>query len=124
MTSTHKNQQVDTCFRVLRRLQDDPEMSQRDLAEAVGVSVGCINYVISALIESGLVKPGSLAAADDKRRHAYILTPEGIAQKAALARVFILRRIKEYESLGEEIKALNEEIEVDFFDAENMVLKS
>lgn len=88
-------------------------MSQRELAEAVGVSVGGIHYVLNALIEKGLVKLGNFSASDDKRRYAYILTPKGIARKANLTRAFLVRKMEEYEELRAEILALTEEVEGD-----------
>ena len=111
MTSKRAKLQEDTHFRVLRLLQENPEMSQRELAEAVGVSVGGMHYVLNALIEKGLVKLGNFTAAEDKRRYAYILTPKGIASKAALTRGFLARKMKEYEALKAEIEALAEEID-------------
>ncbi|MGE3643995.1 MAG: MarR family EPS-associated transcriptional regulator [Beijerinckiaceae bacterium] len=111
MTSKRSNLQVDTNFRVMRLLQENPELSQRELAEAVGISVGGIHYVLRALIGRGLVKLGSFQAAKDKRRYAYILTPKGIAKKAALTRAFLARKMEEYEALHEEIEALKKESE-------------
>lgn len=113
MTSKRAELQKDTHFRVLRLLQENPEMSQRELAEAVGVSVGGIHYVLNALIDKGLVKLGNFTAAKDKRRYAYILTPKGIARKAALTRAFLVRKIEEYEALKEEIEALSSELEIE-----------
>jgi len=81
-------------------------MSQRELADAVGVSVGGIHYVLNALIAKGLVKLGNFTAAEDKRRYAYVLTPKGIARKLALTRAFLARKLEEYEALREEIEAL------------------
>ena len=106
MTSKRTKLQEDTHFRVLRILQENPEMSQRALAEAVGVSVGGIHYVLNALIEKGLVKLGNFTAAEDKRRYAYVLTPKGITRKAALTRAFLARKMKEYEALRDEIEEL------------------
>lgn len=106
MTSKRSKLQEDTHFRVLCLLQENPEMSQRELAEAVGASVGGIHYVLTALIEKGLVKLGNFTAAEDKRRYAYVLTPKGIARKAALTRAFLVRKMNEYEALREEIEAL------------------
>ena len=113
MTSKRTKLQQDTHFRVLRLLKENPEMSQRDLAEAVGASVGGIHYVLNALIDKGLVKLGNFTAAEDKRRYAYVLTPRGIAQKAALTRAFLVRKMEEYEALKEEIEALSSELEND-----------
>lgn len=113
MISKRTKLQEDTHFRVLRLLQENPEMSQRELAEAVGVSVGGIHYVLNALIDKGLVKLGNFKAAEDKRRYAYILTPKGLAEKASLARKFLARKIAEYEALKAEIDAIASEIDGD-----------
>ena len=111
MTSKRTKLQEDTHFRVLRLLQENPEMSQRELAAAVGVSVGGIHYVLNALIDKGLVKLGNFTAAEDKRRYAYVLTPKGVVQKVALTHAFLARKMAEYEALKEEIEALTSEIE-------------
>lgn len=111
MTSKRTKLQEDTHFRVLRILQENPEMSQRELAEAVGVSVGGIHYVLNALIDKGLVKLGNFTAAEDKRRYAYVLTPKGIARKAALTRAFLVRKMEEYEALRDEIEALQSDLD-------------
>ena len=88
-------------------------MSQRELAEAVGVSVGGMHYVLNAFIEKGLVKLGNFSASQDKRRYAYVLTPKGLARKAALTRAFLKRKMQEYEALKEEIEALSSELKSD-----------
>jgi EPS-associated MarR family transcriptional regulator len=106
MTNRRDKLQEDTHFRVLRLLQANPEVSQRELAEAVGVSVGGIHYVLNALIEKGLVKLGNFTAAEDRRRYAYILTPKGFARKASLTKAFLSRKMEEYEALREEIELL------------------
>jgi EPS-associated MarR family transcriptional regulator len=106
MTSKRSKLQEDTHFRVLRLLEDNPEMSQREVADRVGISVGGIHYVLNALIAKGLVKLGNFTAAQDKRRYAYILTPQGIAQKAAMTKRFLVRKMDEYEALREEIEEL------------------
>jgi EPS-associated MarR family transcriptional regulator len=86
-------------------------MSQRELAAEVGVSVGGMHYVLNALIEKGLVKLGNFTAADDKRRYAYVLTPKGISEKAAITRRFLIRKVEEYEALKAEIDSLTQEME-------------
>ncbi|MEM6477773.1 MAG: MarR family EPS-associated transcriptional regulator [Pseudomonadota bacterium] len=100
----------DVHFRVLRLLQANPEMSQRDLADAVGISVGGAHYVLGALIDKGLIKLGNFTAAADKRRYAYVLTPKGVSEKAAITRRFLARKREEYEALRAEIDALSEEV--------------
>jgi len=109
MTSKRSKLQEDTHFRVLRLLQDNPEMSQRELAEAVGISVGGTHYVLNALIEKGLVKLGNFTAAEDKRRYAYVLTPKGIAEKATITKRFLARKTEEYKALKVEIELLQAE---------------
>jgi len=106
---TRSQLKEDMHFRILRLLQDNPEMSQRDLAKALGVSVGRMNYVLNALVDKGFVKLGNFTAAKDKRRYAYVLTPKGIAKRAALTRSFLARKIAEYEALREEIETLKRE---------------
>lgn len=110
MAGRRSKLQEDVRFRLLRLLQDNPEMSQRELGEAVGMSVGGMHYVLNALVEKGLVKLGNFSAAPDKRRYAYILTPKGIAEKAAITRRFLLRKTEEYEALKAEIESLRNEL--------------
>jgi EPS-associated MarR family transcriptional regulator len=110
MTSKRSKLQEDTHFCVLRLLQDNPEMSQRELAAAAGISVGGTHYVLNALIEKGLLKLGNFTAAEDKRRYAYVLTPKGIAEKAAITKRFLARKIEEYEALKSEIDELSKEV--------------
>ena len=85
-------------------------MSQRDLAEAVGISVGSAHYVLNALIEMGHIKLGNFNASEDKRRYAYILTPRGVAEKAKITKQFLARKLAEYEALKEEIEEIRGEI--------------
>ena len=110
MAGQRSKTQEDVRFRVLRVLEENPEMSQRDIASAVGISVGGVHYCMNALIDKGLVKLGNFTAAQDKRRYAYILTPKGIAEKAALTSRFLKRKMEEYETLKAEIDALQEEL--------------
>ncbi|MGP3699613.1 MarR family EPS-associated transcriptional regulator [Rhodobacter sp. NSM] len=113
MTSKRTKLQEDTHFLVLRLLQDNPEMSQRELAAAVGVSVGGMHYVLTAMIEKGLVKLGNFTAAQDKRRYAYTLTRKGVAEKTAITRRFLARKMEEYNALKAEIDVLTQQIDID-----------
>ncbi|MCC5959464.1 MAG: MarR family EPS-associated transcriptional regulator [Rhodobacteraceae bacterium] len=110
----------DVHFRILRLLNDNPEMSQRDLAKAVGISTGGIHYVLSALLEKGQIKLGKFTAARDKRRYAYVLTPSGIAERAVLTRRFLKRKMAEYEALKAEI----EEVGADLPDTDLAALRA
>lgn len=120
MTTQRDKLREDVQFRILRLLQDNPEMSQRDLAKAVGVSTGGIHYVLNALLEKGLLKLGNFTAAEDKRRYAYVLTRKGIAAKADLTKRFLVRRMAEYELLKAEI----DEIRGDLSDKEMAEVKA
>ena len=100
----------DAKARVLRLLADNPEITQRELSQAVGISTGSVHYLLNALLEAGLIKFGNFSASKDKRRYAYILTPQGMAQKADLTRRFLARKREEYENLSREIAALEDEL--------------
>ncbi|WP_407474965.1 MarR family EPS-associated transcriptional regulator [Sulfitobacter sp. PM12] len=110
MVGQRSEAQEDLRFRVLRLLQENPEMSQRDIAAAVGISVGGVHYCLNALVEKGMVKLGNFSAANDKRRYAYILTPKGLTEKAALTSRFLKRKMEEYEALKKEIETLQTEV--------------
>jgi EPS-associated MarR family transcriptional regulator len=96
-------------FKVLRLLEGNPQMNQRDLAAAAGVSLGKTNYCINALLEKGLIKVQNFKSSKRKLAYAYLLTPAGIAEKAALTQRFLKRKIEEYEMLKAEIELLKQE---------------
>ncbi len=106
VTGRRSQAQQDMHFRVMRLMQDNTEMSQCDLAKELGISTGGIRYVLNALLEKCLIKLGNFTAAADKRRYAYILTPQGPAAKAALMRQFQTRKMAGYEALKAEIEAV------------------
>lgn len=111
--TTHRDKfQEDVRFRVLRLLEENPEMSQRNLAQAVGISLGSLHYCLTALVEKGLVVIGNFTAAEDKRRYAYVLTPKGLRERAALTRHFLKRKRAEYQALKVEIETLQAELEL------------
>ena len=96
-------------FRVLRLLEGNPQMNQRDLAAAAGVSLGKTNYCINALLEKGLIKVQNFKSNKRKLAYAYLLTPAGIAEKAALTQRFLTRKMEEYDALRAEIEQLKQE---------------
>jgi EPS-associated MarR family transcriptional regulator len=104
--------QQDAHFRVMRIIQANPTYSQRDIARSLGISLGAVNYYLNALIEVGFVKVKNFRNSDNKMRCAYILTPKGAAEKAALAGAFLQRMMREYEALKAEIEALRLEASV------------
>ena len=100
----------DTHYRLLRLLEANPELSQRDLARELGTSLGKINYCLNALIEKGWVKARNFRNSRNKLAYAYLLTPRGIEQKAKIAVRFLRRKIAEYEALETEIEQLRREV--------------
>ena len=111
MTSRRAKLQEDTNFRLMQLLSDNPHMSQREMAKALGLSFGGINYCLNALIDKGLVKIHNFSQNQNKFGYAYLLTPGGISEKAVLTGSFLKRKLQEYEALKTEIKALKLEIE-------------
>lgn len=103
MTNQSDKLREDVKFRILRLLQGNPEMSQRELAQAVGVSTGGIHYVLNALVKKGMLKLSNFTAAKDNRRYAYVLTPSGLTERARLTQSFMIRKLAEYEALKAEI---------------------
>ena len=96
---------------LLKLLQDQPQMSQRDLAQAMGVSLGKANYCLKALMEKGLVKFGNFRRNPDKREYAYLLTAAGLEEKTRITMSFLRRKVAEYEALEKEIEQLRGELE-------------
>ena len=97
-------------LRVLRALEANPELSQRQLASELGVSLGGVNYALKALVERGFVKADNFRKAGNKVAYLYVLTPQGVAEKASLATAFLGRKLEEYEVLRQEIEALQGEV--------------
>jgi hypothetical protein len=87
-------------------IEHTPRVSQREIADKLGVSVGGINYCIKALVERGYIKISNFTESPDKLGYAYLLTPSGIAAKAALTGKFLKRKLDEYEALKAEIESL------------------
>ncbi|PWK53120.1 EPS-associated MarR family transcriptional regulator [Silicimonas algicola] len=100
----------DARFRILRLISDRPEMSQRELAEALGLSLGGVNFCMKGLVERGMVKVRNFRKSGNKLAYAYFLTPQGASEKAALTRAFLERRMAEYQALKAEIEALEAEV--------------
>jgi EPS-associated MarR family transcriptional regulator len=91
---------------LLKLLQDRPQMSQRDLALAMGVSLGKANYCLKALMQKGLVKLGRFRANPDKQQYAYLLTTAGLREKTRITVEFLKIKVSEYEALEKEIEQL------------------
>ena len=103
--------QEDTHFRVLRVLQEKPHITQRELALRLGVSLGVTNFVLRALLDKGAIKVRNFRGNTHKASYAYVLTPRGLAEKAALTARFLMRKREEYEALKAEIEAVSQELD-------------
>ncbi|GAB3443547.1 MarR family EPS-associated transcriptional regulator [Massilia solisilvae] len=110
MSSRQAKIQEDTYFRVMRLLEENPDLTQRELAEELGVSVGGLNYCLKALIDKGWVKMQNFAHSKNKFGYVYVLTPRGFAEKTALTSEFLRRKMDEYEALKKEIELLKAEV--------------
>lgn len=97
-------------FRILRLIEERPEISQRELAGLLGVSLGKTHYLLKALLDKGLVKMGNFRRHDNKLAYVYKLTPSGIAAKLSLTREFLDHKEAEYLALLGEIEQLRQEL--------------
>jgi EPS-associated MarR family transcriptional regulator len=97
-------------YQVLKTLEADPKISQRQLAENLDISLGKVNYCVKALLEKGLIKASNFKNSNNKIAYAYLLTPKGIKQKTVLAQQFLERKVLEYNQLEIEIQTLKTEL--------------
>ena len=109
LASRREEQQADIRLRVMRLISQHPEMSTRQVADEVGISIGSAYCALSALVEKGFVKLGNFKKKSRKGQYAYLLTPKCIREKSLLTHSFIERKREEFEVLKAEIKALEEE---------------
>ena len=95
---------------LLKLLQAKPQMSQRELAQAMGVSLGKANYCLNALMQKGFVKLENFRNNPNKRQYAYLLTKAGLEEKTRITLAFLRRKVTEYETLEKEIEQLRGEL--------------
>jgi EPS-associated MarR family transcriptional regulator len=106
MTKALKKIDPDVHFRVLHLLEQEPNLSQRELAKKLGISLGGVNYCLKALVDIGHIKAGNFKKNSNKSVYLYLLTPKGIAEKAELTAGFLRRKMAEYQSLKQEIESI------------------
>ena len=102
------NQELE--YRVLKILERQPDLTQRQLAAELGVSLGKTHYLVKSLIDVGWVKLDNFQRSDNKWGYAYLLTPKGIVEKAAITARFLVRKKQEFDNLQLEIQQLQEEV--------------
>jgi len=106
VTKNLKTIDPDLHFRVLSIVEKEPDITQRELAKKLGISLGGVNYCLKALIEIGHIKTRNFNKNPNKLAYLYLLTPQGISKKTLLTTGFLKRKIKEYHALKEEINQL------------------
>jgi EPS-associated MarR family transcriptional regulator len=98
-----------TSYGLLKTLENNPSLSQRDLAKRLGISLGKVNFCLNALVEKGCLKVNNFRNSDNKLAYAYLLTPHGVEEKARMTMHFLRYKMNEFEQLRAEIKELKRE---------------
>lgn len=110
MTLSNKQQlETEEVLKVLREIAITPEMTQRELSSRLGISLGKVNFLVNALIQTGLVKAHNFKNSNNKKAYLYYLTPRGFEEKAKITYRFLKRKIQEFEQLESEIRLLKKE---------------
>ncbi len=92
---------------ILRKIEENPNLTQRQIAEHLGLSLGKINYLIKALLGKGMVKVDNFRKSDRKLGYLYLLTPEGVDRKRKLTLLFLQRKAEEFDRLKKEINRID-----------------
>lgn len=106
-------------YKILKLISEHPEVSQREIAQQLGISLGKVNYCLKALIEKGLVKASNFRNSKNKLAYIYLLTPRGIEEKASITLSFLRMKLQEYREVEAEIEALLAELS----DAKGLVVE-
>ena len=110
MASRRKEHQEDAKFRLFQIINENPQMTNREIAQKVGISNGSAYYLLTSLIEMGYVKLSNFKDSSQKIKYSYLLTPKGIREKSVVTSKFLIRKKREYEMLKEEIDTLEKSI--------------
>ncbi|MDB2320692.1 MarR family EPS-associated transcriptional regulator [Amylibacter sp.] len=103
MASRRKQHQEDAKFRVFQIINDNPQMTTREIAQRVGISNGSAFYLLTSLIDMGFIKLSNFKDSSKKIKYSYLLTPKGIREKSLVTNNFLVRKKQEYKLLKEEI---------------------
>jgi len=112
------DQEID--YRLLKILSGENNLTQREMAKQMGISLGKVNYCLAELAKKGFVKVNRFKGSGNKLQYVYILTPSGLEAKARVTLRFLRRKMKEYEDIKQQIKELTKEIEQDNPDMEDL----
>ena len=110
MASRRKDLQEDAKFRVLQIINENPQLTTREIAQKVGISNGSAYYLLTALIDKGFIKLENFKESTQKAKYSYLLTPKGIREKSLVTSKFLVRKKKEYELLKKEITELERDL--------------
>ena len=110
MASRRKEHQEDAKFRVFQIINENPQMTTREIAQKVGISNGSAYYLLKSLIDMGFLKLSNFKDSPQKLKYSYLLTPKGIREKSLVTRKFLVRKKQEYELLKKEIAELEQDI--------------
>ena len=110
MASRRKEHQEDAKYRVFQIINENPQMTTREIAQKVGISNGSAYYLLTSLIEMGFVKLSNFKDSSQKIKYSYLLTPKGIREKSLVASKFLARKKIEFEALRDEINSLDEAV--------------
>ena len=108
MASRRKEHQEDAKLRVMQIINQNPKITSREIAQKIGISNGSAYYLLTSLIEKGLIKFSNFNENSQKIKYSYLLTPKGIHEKSSLTNKFLVRKKEEFEALKEEIKTLEQ----------------
>ena len=103
MASRRKEHQEDAKFRLFQIINENPQMTTREIAKKVGISNGSAYYLLTSLIDMGFVKLSNFKDSSQKIKYSYLLTPKGIREKSLVTSKFLVRKKQEYELLKKEI---------------------
>ena len=98
-------------YRLLKILKTDPDLTQREMAQEMGISLGKVNFCLSELAKRGFIKINRFKVSQNKIRYLYVLTPRGLEEKTRLTLSFLKRKVTEYEEISRQIEDLAREVE-------------
>ena len=110
MASRRKEHQEDAKFRVFQIINENPQMTTREIAQKVGISNGSAYYLLTSLIDMGFIKLSNFKDSSQKIKYSYLLTPKGIREKSLITSKFLVRKKQEYELLKKEIIELERDL--------------
>jgi EPS-associated MarR family transcriptional regulator len=110
LASRRKEHQEDAKFKVFQVINENPQMTTREIAQKVGISNGSAYYLLTSLIDMGFIKLSNFKDSSQKIKYSYLLTPKGIREKSLVASKFLVRKKQEYKLLKKEIAELQKDM--------------